>query len=249
MYAEYEEVATVALVAILVVAVGLTAAEVLGVISLIGNWPILLAAALFTVCAYMYGSQMVANSWYVSTKETVGSLVMFCSFAVGTVVLVFIVISGFMAVGGAVSRALERDVVPPSSVRIDPSLEKVTFQVACPDTPDKGTIQLFGKRTETAFRVKAYRMRAGDKSRDLTRPAWFSLSQREIFRSSPAPSFEFGPIRADGRWQSRRVQGTLSFSRGNYWLLDAGLGVTGSTGSIKDQRWLEERCDGVVVSF
>jgi hypothetical protein len=166
-------------------------------------------------------------------------------------VVLFLAYSGVASMASSVSDRMEKEVVPISKIELNPSWDKERILVACKNSSAKGQIELLGRRTPTAFEVKAYRMKSGGEGYDLTRPAHFSLYQRPVYRSGPEPSFEFGNIRADGKWHSRRVAGSLSFSRGEYWLLDASLGSIGETGrkTLANPRLLEERCTSRIISF
>lgn len=223
-------------------------------IPLIGELPLLIQvfALLGVSLAIIFAGGTIADRYmnYNKTLEKMGAGVLVSGLLLGTTTLFFFVFGGIAAIGGSVSDALQREAVPASSIKVDSEWDRERILISCDATKEQGEIELLGKRTATSFEVRAYRMRAGGKDRDLTYPAWFSLSQRNFYRSGPTPSFDFGAIRADGRWHSRRVQGTLSFSRGEYWLIDAGLGVRKEkTEALIQARWLEERCDNRVYSF
>lgn len=184
-------------------------------------------------------------------RDKAGGVIGGVGVVVGILALFALIAGAINSTGSSVFKLMEREIVPVSRIKIDPNWDKETVLVACDATSARGQIELLGKRTSTSFQVEAYRMRAGGKGYDLTRPAGFSLSQRKMYRSGQAPSFHFGNIRADGKWHSRKVEGTLSFPRGEYWLLDTSLGVRGKTGekTLTDPRWLEEGCRGRLFSF
>jgi len=166
-------------------------------------------------------------------------------FVIGSIFAAMFIVSG---VAAAWPENVPDPPVPASRIAIDPDWDSQRIEVRCPQSQNVGEIELLGYQTPSLFRVEAVRMRAGSPEGDLSVDAGFMLYERQMWRSQ-TPTVLVEGFRADGRWQSQLMNTTLILTRGNGFLMNAGLG----TADVESRGWAndnaEQQCEGLFVAF